>query len=47
MSCDLKGPAGRRGVDLQEDPQVLHLIFLRLSIESPPCFISITALIRN
>lgn len=47
MSCVLKGPEGRRGVDLQEDPQVLHLIFLGLSIESPPSFISITALVRN
>lgn len=41
-SCREKG-----GVDLQEDPPVLHLIFLRLSIESPPSFISITALVRN
>lgn len=32
MSCVLKGPEGKRGVDLQEDPQVLHLIFLGLSI---------------
>lgn len=47
MSCVLKGPEGMGGVDLQEEPQVLHLIFLGLGIESPPSFISIIALVRN
>lgn len=45
-SCREKGGVGG-WVDLQEDSPVLHLIFLRLSIESPSSFISITALVRN
>lgn len=46
-SCREKGGGVGGWVDLQEDPPVLHLIFLRLSIESPSSFISITALVRN
>lgn len=33
--------------DLQEAPQVLHLIFLGLSSDSPPVFISIATLVKN
>lgn len=48
MSCVLKSPVVRKGGDrLQEHSQVLHLIFLGLSSESPPSFISIIALARN